>query len=146
MQLITLDDFSTLYINFDFDKLLIDNDNPYINDNNVYLNYKNAYINLSKTNFLTLQSLLSNINYHNTFNIPIENNNIIIFNQKEDSISQLNHFKFLYKQLLISQQIQFDNFIKYIDNLNKLKPQKHSPPSSIKSKKSIITKLKRKFK
>lgn len=140
----SLDDFSMLYINFDFDKLLIDNDNPYINDNNFYLNYKNAYINLSKTNFLTLQSIISNIHYHNTFNIPIEKDNIIIFNQNEDSISQLNHFKFLYKQLLISQQIQFDNFIKYIDNLNKLKPS--SPPSSIKSKKSIMSKIKKKFK
>lgn len=150
MQIISPTDFYNQYINFDFDKLLIDNDNQYINDNNYYLSYKNSYLISSKDNYSTLQSLIYEINSLSSFNSSVNiDSNIILFNSNISNLLLFNKYKFIYKQLIISQRLLFDNFIEYIKNLNSLSNNQlytHSPASSIKSKKSFISKFTSKFK
>ena len=100
--------------NFDFDKLLIDNDNQYINDNNYYLSYKNSYLNSSKDNYTALKSLISEIESFSSYNCYINiESNIILFNSNISNLSTFNNYKFMYKQLILSQRLLFDNFIEY---------------------------------
>ena len=150
MQIISPTDFYNQYINFDFDKLLIDNDNQYINDNNYYLSYKNSYLISSKINHSTLESLISEMNSLSSFNSSINiDSNIILFNSNISNLLLFNKYKFIYKQLIISQRLLFDNFIEYIKNLNILSNNQlyiPSPASSIKSKKSFISKFTSKLK
>jgi len=150
MQLISLTDFYNQFINFDFDKLLIDNDNQYINDNHYYLSYKNSYLNSSNDNYTALKSLISEIESFSSYNCSINiESNIILFNSNISNLSTFNNYKFIYKQLILSQRLLFDNFIEYIKNINILSNNQlyvPSPASSIKSKKSFISKFTSKFK
>jgi hypothetical protein len=108
-------DFKKEFITFDFDGILINNNNPLINSYDLYIQYKQKYIISTKKNYESYQKLLKEYKKLNELKYKKENNIIFytfITSETLDDISSK------IKNLIISQKNNLSNFLNYINHLN----------------------------
>jgi hypothetical protein len=110
-------DFYNIFININFDNILLEENNPLINSKEFYLNYKKIYFNKTNKNyskFLRINSQLQRLN--NTI-YKITNNKYYYYNYLDKT--QLDVLKKELKSIIISQKEIFNNFKHYVETLNK---------------------------
>lgn len=117
-MLYSIDNFKTMYIEYDFDSQLLDIDNILINSNEHYLDIKNNYLEQTKENFNKFQELqIIHDNLSNNHNIT-KNNNVVHHSYKFVNKYDLTETNNQIKNLLKNQQYIFDNFNHYISFIN----------------------------
>lgn len=108
------DQFKQTFLNVDFDKVFIENNNNIINSNELYLQYKAEYLkktsnNLQKyTQFFQIFKELSN-------NYNINNNKYSYTFIDKDEYKKTNK---ILKDLLSEQRQLYNNFMSYVQFLN----------------------------
>lgn len=141
-------DFENEFLNIDFDGILIRNDNPLVNSFDHYIQYKNKYVEEAKSAqsaFIQLTNELDSI--QNQSYIKNESSTKIRFqNVDQDVVNGLKHRR---KEIVSHQRYLLEQFLHYIDTLNKDFPRITAPverPASLNSSKSrrgLFARLKR---
>ena len=116
MHFIEVEEFNGKYYTYDFDNMLIEQDNDYVNSNEHYLEYKNYYLETTQMNAENLRKLIELIEDKNTSDHTNKKYTYFIFNKKlhDDTNTQI-------KELLVQQNQLYNNFITHIHFLNKIK-------------------------
>lgn len=115
-KFIDCNQYENIYINKDFDKILVDQNNHLINSYKYYIKYKNDYISNSKEILLEYKNLLDELNHLNELEkIVISNTKIIYTFIDKEKIESI-HKKLT--KLLTYQNKSFNHFLNYIDSLN----------------------------
>lgn len=116
MDIYNIDEFKMKFLNKNFDEILLNNNNNIINSD-VYLLQKNNYLNKTKENIEKLVELTTKFNILNNFYTKSDDKNIYTYhyiNTKEKD-EYNNMIKNIYKE----QQYIYNNFLNYINILNK---------------------------
>jgi hypothetical protein len=119
MDIIDKNTFKQKYINTDFDKILIDNNNHLINSYNYYIQYKNQYLKQSNDNLYEYISISDELNHL----IELER---IVISKTKIIYTYIDKQRFIdakssLQKILNNQELLYKNFITYIDMLNKNK-------------------------
>ena len=114
----SLDDFVQKFIDFDFDNLLNEQNNPHVHSNQHYLQIKQTYISQSQENYSVMVELLSNFepvlnNYTKNVsgNVIRHHYNLVNDEYKESLNSKI-------KSVWLNQKRIFSHFLQYINFLN----------------------------
>ena len=112
-----IDKFKKDFIDYNFDKLFIEQNNILINNNDIYLQYKQDYLKKSLDNFNVLFNYINDYNnLKNNYIVKSDNNHkqhIYTINNKEELYNLNNNIKDIIK----NQQIIYNHFINYINFL-----------------------------
>ncbi len=133
-------DFHSQYINFDFDKILIDNNNHLINSEDVYLNFKKQYFNetvLAYKEFQELSKLLNELQESGGYKQNLKGTKHLFVYIDEEKIENL---KIQIKKIYITQEKRFSNFYNYVILLNTNKDLFIEKPK-VTDKRSFLSKL-----
>lgn len=107
--------FRNDFLHFDFDNMLIEEDNELLNSNEHYIDYKNEYIEQTKINHDKLDELLKKFNILNNFYTKSCDCKYIYHfidnNTKENYNNNI-------KNIHLNQRILYTNFINHIEFLN----------------------------
>lgn len=107
--------FKQTFLNVDFDKIFIENNNNIINSNELYLQYKAEYLKKTSDNLQTYTQLFK------TFKELSNNYNIVNNNKYSYTFIDKNEYKKInktLKDLLIEQRKLYSNFMTYVQFLN----------------------------
>lgn len=133
-------DFHSKYINIDFDKILIDNNNPLVNSEDIYLNFKKQYFDesiLAYNEFQTLSKQLGELQELGGYKHNSKRTKHLFVYIDTDKIENL---KIQIKNLYITQEKRFSNFYNYIILLNTNQDLFIEKPKVI-EKRSFLSKL-----
>lgn len=137
-------DFKSKFLNYNFDDILINNNNPLLNSYEFYIQYKQKYIINSRKNYELYQKLYKEyINLKKTeYQMP--STNVVIYTYI--SSDKLNDLCFKIKNLLKQQQKNLDNFLHYINHLNEnvnsyIIENSSNSKNTIRRNKNIFTRL-----
>lgn len=111
-------DFHSQYINIDFDKILIDNNNPLINSEDVYLNFKKQYFDetiVAYKEFQQLSKQLDELHESGGYKHNEKRTKHIFVYIDTEKIESL---KIQIKKLYMIQEKRFSNFYNYVTLLN----------------------------
>lgn len=110
--------FQSHFLDFDFDKILIDDNNTLINSNEHYLYYKTTYLKTTQENLENYKNL--NDKYisltNNEFTTDTGKVKYYVSNQ-----SELDNIKLEMNKIIMLQRNLYDNFINHIKFLNEHK-------------------------
>lgn len=112
-------DFYSKYINIDFDKILIDNNNPLVNSEQIYINYKKQYLDetiLAYISFQELSEKLSKLQETGGYKQNSKGTKFVFVYIDNEIVESL---KLQIKKLYMTQEKRFSNFYDYITLLNK---------------------------
>lgn len=107
--------FKDNFLNVDFDNFLIQNNNPVINSNELYIQYKTEYLNKTRANLVKYTALYQSFKLLSD-NYVINNNKYSYTFVDKDEYKDVNKN---IKNLLIEQRQLYNNFMMYIQFLNK---------------------------
>lgn len=110
-------DFKSTFLNYDFDSILINNNNPLINSYDIYIQYKQKYIINARKNFDLYQKLLKEYLNLKKVEYQTPSSNVIIYTYIKSD--KFNDIKLKIKNIIKDQQRSLDNFLNYINHLNK---------------------------
>lgn len=137
-------DFKSTFLNYDFDSILLNNNNQLLNSYDFYIQYKQKYIISTRKNFDLYQKLSKE--YANLKKIQYQNpsSNITIYTYIPDN--KLNELSFKIKNLIKEQQKNLDNFLHYINHLNVnvehyLTNENSNSKNTMRRNKNIFTRL-----
>lgn len=112
------DKFRNDFLHFDFDNMLIEEDNELLNSNEHYIDYKNEYIEQTKINHDKLDELLKKFNILNNFYTKSCDCKYVYHfidnNTKENYNNNI-------KNIHLNQRTLYTNFINHIEFLNTAK-------------------------
>lgn len=109
-------EFYNLFININFDNILLEENNPLINSKEFYLNYKRIYFDQTNKNYSKFLRINSQLQQLNDTKYKITNNKYY-YNYLDKT--QLEILKKDLKSILILQKELFNNFKHYVETLNK---------------------------
>jgi hypothetical protein len=109
-------DFYNLFININFDNILLQENNPLINSKEIYLNYKRIYFDQTNKNYSKFLRINAQLQKINDTKYKITNNKYY-YNYLDNK--QLELLKKELKSIIISQKELFNNFKHYVETLNK---------------------------
>lgn len=137
-------DFKSSFLNYDFDSILLNNNNPLLNSYDFYIQYKQKYIISTRKNFDLYQKLFKEYTNLKKTQYQTPSSNIVIYTYLPDN--KLNDLSFKIKTLLKEQQKKLDNFLHYINHLNDnshhyLSNENSNSKSTIRRNKNIFTRL-----
>jgi hypothetical protein len=138
-------DFKSTFLNYDFDSILLNNNNPLLNSYDIYIQYKQKYIISTRKNYDLYQKLIKEyLNLKKTqYNNPSPN--VVVYTYISED--KLNELSFKIKNLLKTQKRALDNFLHYINHLNDnvnhyiTNETDSSSKSTIRRTKNIFTRL-----
>jgi hypothetical protein len=138
-------DFKSKFLNYDFDNILINHNNPLINSYDNYIQYKQKYIISTRKNYDLYQKWIKE--YINLKNLKFQtpDNNVIIYTYIDND--KLNDLSYKLKNLLKEQQKKLSNFLHYItylnDNMNSyfLNENSQNSKTTIRRNKNIFARL-----
>ena len=111
-------DFKEMYLNYDFDAVLLEQNNNLVNSNSEYLDIKNNYLQQTNDNFNKFTELTSNhTELSNNRSVIVDENlttHLYTFINNQD----LHNTNVELKVLLQNQRYLFENFIHYISFIN----------------------------
>lgn len=109
-------DFYNMFININFDNILLETNNPLVNSKEYYLNYKRTYFDQTNKNYSKFLRINAELQKLKNLQYNILNNKYYYtyLDQK-----QLDSLKNDLKIIIISQKESFNNFKHYVETLNK---------------------------
>lgn len=109
-------DFYNMFININFDNILLETNNPLVNSKDFYLNYKRTYFDQTNKNYSKFLRINAELQKLKQLQYKILNNKYYYtyLDQK-----QLESLKNELKLIIISQKESFNNFKHYVETLNK---------------------------
>lgn len=133
-------DFHSRYINFDFDKILKDNNNNLVNSEDVYLNFKKQYFDETVLAYKEFQESSKRLNElqelggykHNSKRTK----HLFVYIDEE----KIENLKIQIKKIYMTQEKRFSNFYNYIVLLN-TKQNLFIEKPKITDKRSFLSKL-----
>jgi hypothetical protein len=106
--------FKQTFLNVDFDKVFIENNNNIINSNELYLQYKAEYLKKTSDNLQKYTQLFKTFkNLSNNYNV---NNNKYSYTFIDKN--EYNKTNKTLKDLLLEQRQLYSNFMSYVQFLN----------------------------
>ena len=133
--------FEFTFLNYDFDKILIDENNILINSNEHYLYYKTIYLKSTQDN-------LENYTILNEKYNSLSNNEFVTDTGKVkhyiSNQNDLDNIKLEMNKILMNQRKMYDNFINHIKFINEHKTKLtdfNKKPSVKSSAKKFFSKL-----
>jgi hypothetical protein len=136
-------DFKSTFLNYNFDDILLNNNNPLLNSYDIYIQYKQKYIINTRKNYDLYQKLIKEYNNLKKLQYQTPSQNVVIYTYI--SIEKLNDLSLKIKQLIKIQQQHLDNFLDYINhlnnNINSYIIDENSSKSTFKRNKNIFTRL-----
>jgi uncharacterized protein YlbG (UPF0298 family) len=133
-------DFHSKYINIDFDKLLIDNNNPLVNSEDIFLNFKKQYFDetiLAYNEFQELSKRLKELQELGGYKHNSKGTKHLFVYIDTERIESL---KIKIKNLYITQEKRFSNFYNYVILLN-TNPDLFIEKPKVVEKRSFLSKL-----
>lgn len=108
--------FYNMFININFDNILLETNNPLVNSKDFYLNYKKTYFDQTNKNYSKFLRLNAELQKQKQLQYNTSNNKYYYtyLDQK-----QLDSLKNDLKIIIISQNELFNNFKHYVETLNK---------------------------
>lgn len=113
-----VNNFENQFLNIDFDKILLDQNNTIINSNEHYLIYKNRYFTLTNENLENYTNLLNKYNSLTNNQFVTETGKVKYYFTNADDIDSIQEEM---NKLLMSQRKLYDNFINHVYFLNNVK-------------------------
>lgn len=113
-----IDKFKQQYLNVNFDQILIEQSNNVVNSNKYYLRYKNDYLKSTKDNFNILSELIPKFNDLNNVYTKTDSNK---YTYRYIKINDKNEYDRQIREIYTKQKMLLNDFIHYIDYLNKIK-------------------------
>lgn len=109
-------DFYNMFININFDNILLETNNPLVNSKDFYLSYKKTYFDQTNKNYSKFLRINAELQKQKQLQYNISNNKYYYtyLDQK-----QLDSLKNELKIIIISQKELFNNFKHYVETLNK---------------------------
>lgn len=109
-------DFYNMFININFDNILLETNNPLVNSKDFYLNYKKTYFDQTNKNYSKFLRINAELQKQKQLQYNTSNNKYYYtyLDQK-----QLDSLKNDLKIIIISQKELFNNFKHYVETLNK---------------------------
>lgn len=109
-------DFYNMFININFDNILLETNNPLVNSKDFYLSYKRTYFDQTNKNYSKFLRINAELQKQKQLQYNISNNKYYYtyLDQK-----QLDSLKNELKIIIISQKELFNNFKHYVETLNK---------------------------
>jgi hypothetical protein len=107
-------DFKTEFINIDFDKKLLENNNQLVNSQNHYVSLKQRYIQDTLLNFKEYTNLEDSLTQLQ--NKTFENDHKVFYTYVDRS--KVTDIKQSMKNIVLRQRQMLNNFLKYIEYLN----------------------------
>lgn len=109
-------DFYNMFININFDNILLETNNPLVNSKDFYLSYKKTYFDQTNKNYSKFLRINAELQKQKQLQYNISNNKYYYtyLDQK-----QLDYLKNELKIIIISQKELFNNFKHYVETLNK---------------------------
>jgi hypothetical protein len=108
--------FKKDYLDYNFDEMLLDRNNPLITSNEKYLCWKNMYIKDTLDNYNKLNELLKNFSDDNYSITKMNNTTKYIY--KYSNPSFVDSINLEIKTVLTSQRKLYKHFINFIEFLN----------------------------
>jgi hypothetical protein len=131
-------DFEMLYINVNFDDILIENNNPLVNSEDVYLKYKTEYFEQTNKNYNMFKKLseeLENLEGNQGYT-TYGSKYTYIYND----VIEIEKLRLTIKQIVIAQRKLYKNFYHYVNLLNS-KREAFEQPKNPSVKRSILSML-----
>lgn len=114
-MLYSIDKFKSDFLYFEFDNMLIDENNELLNSNEHYIDYKSEYISKTEINCKQLDNLLKKFNILNNFYTKSSERKYV-YHFVDDNIKRSYNDEI--KQINVSQITLYTNFINHIEFLN----------------------------
>lgn len=110
-------DFKKEFIDVDFDNILLETNNPIINSYENYLKFKQSYLTTAQTNYEKFNELCSKFNEMNGKNFKKISDTKFIYTyiDRNEYINLKNNIK----SIVIKQRELYQNFISYLNTINK---------------------------
>lgn len=118
--MLKIENFKSTFLNFDFDKNLIDQNNSLVNSNEYYLVYKNNYLKSTQDNLENYIKLNDQYESLSNNELVTDTGKVKYYISNANS-GDLDNIKLEMNKILISQRKIYENFIKYIEFLNESK-------------------------
>ena len=103
------------YLNFDFDKILLDNNNELIGSEEIYLKHKRNYFQKAQDNFLLYKKLNAELSKLTDSQYTVKDNKYIYIYVDQRRVDKLNSEA---KRILSEQMTAFENIKNYLYSLN----------------------------
>ena len=136
-------DFKSKFLNYNFDDILLNNNNPLLNSYDLYIQYKQKYIINARKNYDLYQKLIKEYNNLKKTQYQTPSQNVVIYTYI--SSDKLNDLSIKIKQLIKTQEQYLHNFLNYIEhlnnNINSYIIDENSSKSTFKRNKNIFTRL-----
>jgi hypothetical protein len=108
--------FKIDYLDYNFDQLLLERNNPLISSNEKYLNWKNMYIKDTFANYNKLTGLLKDFPNDNYSITKVNNTTKYIYKYSNPTFVESLNLEI--KTLLVNQKKLYKHFIQFIEFLN----------------------------
>lgn len=123
-------DFTKEFLDIDFEKILIDNNNTLINSHDRFIKHKQIYLELTNADYLLYKTLNDElIELLSQKNVQSSKRFFFTFLDND----HVNKLKFDIKTLIARCRGRLFNFLKYLETLNQEYTEYHQRPSSIRS-------------
>lgn len=109
-------DFYNMFININFDNILLEKNNPLVNSKEIYLNYKRTYFDQTNKNYSKFLRLNAELQKQKQLQYTVTNNKYYYTYLDQKNLDSL---KNELKIIIISQKELFNNFKHYVETLNK---------------------------
>ena len=131
-------DFTNEFLAYDFDKILLETNNPLINSHKYYLIFKQEYIKTTKLNLQKYKNLVNELDKisNNKFKQPDETTYIYSYVNKDRE----NELKHEIKTIVLNQRTHIKKLIEHVNKLN-VDMVKLSSETTYKNSKNILSTL-----
>jgi hypothetical protein len=130
-------EFYQKFVNVDFDKLLLDNNNELIQSETKYLKHKKDYLNTAQENFILYKKYNDELVKLTDEQYTVKNNKYTYIYVDEEKVNGL---KLSLNKILKEQTENFENFKHYLEMLNKDK-DRYRIKEKLPKKKNFLSKL-----
>ena len=108
--------FKKDYLDYNFDEMLLQRNNPLVTSNEKYLYWKNMYLKDTFANYSRLTQLLADFSNDNYSVTKMNNTTKYIYKYSNPSV--MNTFNLEIKTLLATQKKLYQHFVSFIEFLN----------------------------
>lgn len=130
-------DYYALYININFDEILLENNNNLLNSEEFYLMYKKDYFDQTSENFEKYKKWEAELKELTNFNVSKSNKYKYVYTD----ITKVEYLKQVLKNLIIDQNKLLDNFHHYVTLLNTHPEKFKVRTEDVQQKRSFLSKL-----
>lgn len=110
------DQFKKDYLDYNFDEMLLERNNPLVTSNEKFLFWKNMYLKDTLDNYNRLTKLLADFSNDNYSVTRVNNTTQYIYTYSNQNV--MSTFNLEIKSLLATQKKMFKHFVEYIEFLN----------------------------